>query len=381
MKLEVIPAIHDVDAQDWNALVPDRHPFLDHAFLHALEAHDCLGERTGWLPRHLLCLDDAGRLIGATPLYVKTNSYGEFVFDWSWADAYRRHGLAYYPKLVSSIPFTPVTGNRLLVAPQADAATVRHALIAGAIKLAERSGCSSVHWLFPTEDESHSLRAAGPAIRLGCQFHWTNAGYADFDAFLAALTTKKRKNIRRERRQVEDAGIRLAIRHGDETLNADWVQFHAFYCDTFERLGGFPTLTQEFFEAVARTMGSRVVLVTAIDGNETVAAALSFRSDTALYGRHWGCRRSYDGLHFEACYYQGIDYCIRHGLRLFEPGAQGEHKIPRGFLPTITRSAHWVVDDGFRPAIEGFLARETPMIEAYAEDCRRHTPFRDGAIS
>ncbi|TCO78915.1 hypothetical protein EV699_12128 [Plasticicumulans lactativorans] len=376
MRIRSLATIAEVSAEAWDALVPGRDPFLAHAFLSALERHGCVGRGTGWLPCPLVCEGSDGRLLGACPLYFKLNSYGEFVFDGSWAEAYRRHGLPYYPKLVAAVPYTPATGRRLLVARDADAAAVAGALIEGARELARDSGSSSVHWLFPTTEEMGWLRSAGAASRLGCQFHWHNPGYRDFDDFLATLSAKKRKNIRQERRRVQEAGIELECLAGDAVDAGQWRTFHAFYCSTFRRLGGQPTLTLPFFTAVGRALGERVLLVLAHAGARTVGAAISFASDTTLYGRHWGCADSVDALHFEACYYQGIEHCIRRGLTRFEPGAQGEHKVSRGFLPTLTHSAHWIAHPGFRQAIDDFLHRETPAVEDYARELHEHSPYR-----
>jgi predicted N-acyltransferase len=368
-----------VSADDWNALVPDGNPFLRHEFLDALERHGCVGERTGWHPYHLLGFNPSGRLSAAMPLYLKTNSYGEFVFDWAWADAYDRYGLRYYPKLVSAVPFTPATGRRMLVHPDADGSSAREALAAEAMRITESLGVSSYHCLFPMLDEVVALEGRGMRRRLGCQYHWENGGYGDFSGFLATLTSKKRKNIRRERRLVEESGLRLRILHGPEMDEARWAVTHRFYESTFERRGGFATLTLPFFMEISETMGDQVVLCLAYDGPREVAGAICLRSDTALYGRHWGCAAAYDGLHFEACYYQGIDYCIRTGLRRFEPGAQGEHKVSRGFLPTVTFSAHWIAHEGMRTAINDFLDREAPAVEDYATQLAARSPYRGAA--
>jgi hypothetical protein len=377
MHTERLDALADLPAGQWNHLVPDRNPFLSHEFLVALERCHCVGRRSGWLPRHILCREN-GELLAAVPMYLKDNSYGEFVFDWGWADAYQRHGLAYYPKLVSAIPYTPATGPRFLVAPEAVGRRrdLVRACVEHALEDARLHDFSSVHWLFTTPEDTADLLETGSLRRLGCQFHWSNAGYRDFDDFLATLTAKKRKNIRRERRLVEESGLELELLPGDRVSAEQWRCFHRFYCDTFQRLGGIPTLTRPFFEEIGRTLGDRVLLALARQGIRYVAGALSLRSDHTLYGRHWGCGAEYDSLHFELCYYQGLDYCIRHGLQRFEPGAQGEHKITRGFLPTLTESAHWIAHPQFRRAIADFLARETPAVSRYAEELGTHSPYR-----
>ena len=371
----VLEDLATVGAGEWNALVGPRYPFLRHEFLRALEVHGCLGERFGWLPRHLALRDPEGRLIGAVPQYLKFNSYGEFVFDWAWADAYRRNGLAYYPKLLSASPYTPATGPKLLCAEDAPA-SVRQRLARGGLELARRLELSSAHWLFTPAEESESLRGLGPMVRTGCQFHWRNHGYRDFDQLLAAFTSPKRKNVRRERRRVFEQGIRFRLLHGDQATEGEWALFHRLYESTFDKRGGIPTLSLPFFLDIAEHMPESVLLVLAYDGGEPVAAAFCLVGCDTLYGRHWGCVRDYHSLHFEACYYQGLDYCIERGLQRFEPGAQGEHKISRGFLPTATYSAHWIAHPKFRAAIAHFLEMETEGMADYLAEMGGHSPYR-----
>lgn len=378
MQIQRLDTLTAIPAPEWNALVSDQNPFLSHEFLAALEQHQCVGERTGWLPWHLVCRDEVGRLLGAALLYLKFNSYGEFVFDWTWAEAHRQQNLAYYPKLVGAIPYTPATGQRLLLAPdQPKPAATCRALIDFALAEAQRHRWSSAHWLFPATEDLEPLLERGLLHRVGCQFHWENPGYRDFQDFLDTLTAKRRKNINRERRLVQEAGVEVQILNGDEISETQWQTIHGFYCSTFERLGGVPTLNLPFFLDIASTLRDRLVVVLATLANQAIAVALCFRSATTLYGRHWGCRAEYDSLHFEACYYQGIDYCIRQGLQRFEPGAQGEHKIHRGFLPTLTHSAHWIAHPTFRRAIADFLARETPAVRNYARELSQHSPYRN----
>ncbi len=378
MRLQRVNRLNEIAAAEWDALVPDDNPFLSHAFLDALERHGGVGETTGWLPWHITCRDPTGRLLGVAPLYLKFNSYGEFVFDWGWAEAYRRHGQPYYPKLVSALPYTPATSPRLLLASdQADPAATARALIDFILDEAHRHGLSSVHWLFPASADLAPLRAAGGLLRQGCQFHWHNRGYRDFQDFLDTFTAKRRKTLNRERRRVRETGLELALLSGHEASEAQWQHLHRFYRATFDRLGGVATLSLPFFLDVAAALGERIVLVLARAGGREVAGAISFRSATTLYGRHWGCLADYDSLHFEACYYQGLEYCIDNGLQCFEPGAQGEHKIARGFLPALTHSVHWIADAGFRQAIAAFLARETPAVQAYARNLLQHSPYRD----
>ena len=378
MHLQRVDRLNEITAAEWDALVPDDNPFLSHAFLDALERHDGVGEATGWLPWHITCRDSTGRLLGAAPLYLKFNSYGEFVFDWGWAEAYRRHGQPYYPKLVSALPYTPATSPRLLLASdQADPAATARALVDFILDEAQRHGLSSVHWLFPASADLAPLQAAGGLLRQSCQFHWHNRGYRDFQDFLDTFTAKRRKTLNRERRRVREAGLELLLLSGREASEAQWQHLHRFYRTTFARLGGVATLSLPFFLDIAATLGERIVLVLARAGGREVAGAISFRSATTLYGRHWGCLADYDSLHFEACYYQGLEYCIDTGLQRFEPGAQGEHKIARGFLPTLTHSVHWIADPGFRQAIAAFLARETPAVQTYAQQLLQHSPYRD----
>ena len=375
MELQIASNIASLEAGEWNRVSGTDSPFLRHEFLVALERHGAVGEQYGWLPRYLLARED-GRLIGAVPLYLKHNSYGEFVFDWAWADAFHRHRLPYYPKAVVSVPYTPVTGPRLLVHPDADRARVARALVELARALMEQEDLSSLHWLFTDEADTALLCAQGFMPRLGCQFHWHNQGYRAFEDFLARLNSRKRKQLRRERRHVQDAGIELQVLHGSEMSHAQWSVMHAFYRSTFEKKSGIPTLSQGFFEELGRTMGAQLVLVFAHHQGEPVAGAINFRSQDTLYGRHWGCREDFHSLHFEACYYQGIEYCIANGLRTFEPGAQGEHKISRGFLPTATWSTHWIRNEGFRSAIGDFLRREQHGMQDYMQTLAEQSPYR-----
>lgn len=375
-RLSTHEAIAELPGADWNRLVGDDSPFLRHEFLAAMEEHGCVGETMGWVPRHLALRDASGRLVAAAPCYLKFNSYGEFVFDWSWADAYRRHGLSYYPKLVVASPYTPATGPRLLTGDSPDRATYARALIQGAIQVAEGARVSSLHWLFTAADEQALLEQAGLLRRVGCQFHWHNQGYASFDELLGRFTSEKRKKVKRERRRVTDAGVRIRRVRGDQVSEAEWVSFHRLYCETFDKRGGIPTLSLPFFQSIGERMGESLLLVLAEYGEEIVAAAFNLIGAHSLYGRHWGCFRDFHSLHFEACYYQGLDYCIEHGLARFEPGAQGEHKISRGFLPAPTWSAHWIADRSFRDAIARFLALETEGMEDYLTEMSTHSPYR-----
>lgn len=375
MRLEVKHGISDISAQEWNALAGADQPFLRHEFLAALEEHRCVHPDTGWLPWHLT-LYDGDRLAAVAPAYLKGHSWGEFVFDWAWADAYERRGLTYYPKLIGAVPYSPVSGPRVLIASGMEPLQALDALGRGARQLAESQGLSSLHWLFPEQEQADGLEAAGYLRRTGCQFHWSNRGYASFDDFLGALTAKKRKNIRQERTAVAAAGVEFIWLHGSEIDDAAWSYFMSVYTDTFERHHNLPPLNLGFFRQIGRQLEENVLLVLARRRGRPIAAALCLRDSHALYGRYWGASDPVSGLHFETCYYQGIEYCIRHGLQRFEPGAQGEHKVPRGFLPTITHSAHWLRDPQMRAAIANHLRHEREHIADYATQMHRHSPYR-----
>lgn len=377
MKCTIIDRIKTVNREHWNSLFLDGNPFLKHEFLSALEDHHCVGERFGWLPQHVIATDNEGRLVGAVPMYVKDNSYGEFVFDWSWADAYQRSGLDYYPKLVVSIPYTPATGPRILISPRAERDTVVNTLIEKTRQHAQSLQVSSLHWLFTDSQDSNALQQKGFLTRTGCQFHWHNQNYRDFEDFLSHLSSRKRKQIKRERRHVQDADITISIQHGNEVTEAQLHRFHKHYQSTFYRLGGYATLSEGFFQEISETMPDNVVFVFAYYNKQHVASAFCVRGEHTLYGRHWGCNADFNSLHFEACYYQGIEYCIRHGLRHFEPGAQGEHKVSRGFVPTATTSQHWIPHEQFRAAIAEFLNRERQGVLQYMESLQEHLPFKE----
>jgi uncharacterized protein len=380
-KLTTHSAIAEIPAEQWNRLAGDDSPFLRHEFLDAMERHGCVGESLGWIPRHLALHDSEGRLVAAAPCYLKLNSYGEFVFDWSWADAYRRHGLGYYPKLVVASPYTPATGPRLLTGDSPARKRHAQALIQGAIRMAEDAGVSSLHWLFTADDEQALLEGQGLTRRVGCQFHWHNRGYASFEDFLGAFTAEKRKKVKRERRRVTDSGVQVRRVRGDEVTEAEWATFHRLYCDTFDKRGGIPTFSLPFFRTIGETMGESLLLVLAEYRHDIVAAAFDLVGARTLYGRHWGCFQDFHSLHFEACYYQGLEYCIENGLSRFEPGAQGEHKVSRGFLPTPTWSAHWIADPTFRAAIARFAAQEAEGMEDYLAEMQTHSPYREPPAS
>lgn len=376
MKVKLIHKLEEIPASAWNNLEGGiDNPFLRHEFLAGLEKYDCVGEHWGWLPRHL-ALYDKEQLVGAIPMYLKYNSYGELVFDWGWADAYQRAGLRYYPKLVVAVPYSPVTGPRLLIAENVDREQVADILITQALELAADLDVSSLHWLFPHSEDMRRLEQHGLMRRTGTQFHWHNHDYDSFDAFLATFNALKRKKLKRERRRVEEQGISIEILDGHQATAKHWQQFHEFYRSTFDKRGGYPTLTEAFFSHLGETMPESIVLVLAKYEGRYVAGALSLRSSDTLYGRHWGCEKDFHSLHFELCYYQGLDYCIEHGLQRFEPGAQGEHKVGRGFEPVPTWSAHWLANPTFAKAVADYLSHEQGAMEDYMQNLSEHLPYK-----
>jgi len=375
MQVSVNAAIGDIDAAEWNGLGDDDCPFLCHEFLAAAEDSGSVSAASGWTPRHLTCRQD-GRLIGAMPLYEKSHSWGEFVFDWAWARAYEQAGLSYYPKLVSAVPFTPAPGRRVLTAGGSDRAAAG-ALLSASIELARDSDCSSLHVLFPRQDELDRLHDAGLRLRKDCQFHWHNRDYGDFDDFLATFSSAKRKKARRDRRRVAEAGIRFRRLSGREVEADLWQAVYRLISMTFMRRGSLPYFNLEFFIRVATAMPDNVLVVLAERHGQLIAAAVFFESDSVLYGRYWGSDGDYDALHFETCYYQGIDYCIRKGKRIFEPGTQGEHKISRGFVPVPTWSAHWLVHPEFFSAIADYLDTERRHVDRYMLAVDAHSPYRN----
>jgi hypothetical protein len=378
LKLERLSTLAAVDAAAWNALAGD-YPFLRHEFLTALERSGCVGAGTAWQPCFIVARDDLG-LAGAMPLYIKYDSHGEFVFDWGWAAAYERVERHYYPKLVAAIPFTPATGPRLLVRADAPQELVK-TLLDGARAAADDLGASSIHVLFPLNVEQQLLTNAGFLARKSCQFHWANDGYRDFDEFLARFSAEKRKKAKRERRRVAEAEIVFEHLRGDEPTPHEWDAIIEFYSRTFLRRGREPYLNREFFAEIAATMPHNLLVILARHHGTPIAAAICFRSDTALYGRYWGSLADFHSLHFETCYYQGIDYCIRERLERFEPGTQGEHKIARGFTPQPTWSCHWLRDADFHAAVGAFLAREARHVDAYMDELDEHVPYRSDALT
>jgi len=377
MQISVIGSLSEVSAAEWNALVHADNPFARHEFLIAMERHDAVGKTFGWYPQYLIARD-SNKLVGAAPMYLKDNSYGELVFDWAWADAYQRSGESYYPKLVVAIPYTPATGQRLLVHPESDYQAVAQAMINAATEHAQNLQVSSLHWLFTNEQDTALLKHQPDyMLRLGCQFHWHNQDYQSFEDYLNHFSSSKRKKIRQERRRVKDQGISLEILHGDEVSQEQWEIYHRFYNSTFDRKYGYATFSQNFFLEIAKTMPRNIVLVLAKHQDDYVAGAFNIRGSETLYGRHWGCSHEFHSLHFEACYYQGLEYCINNGLQRFEPGAQGEHKIARGFLPAKTWSAHWIADERFETPIRQFVTHELKGMEHYIAELQEHSPFKN----
>jgi len=421
LSIEIRDSIAEIASEDWNALSNEGNPFLTYEFLHGLESTGCMGRHNGWYPRYILLWHKSTpqKLVGAMPCYLKTNSYGEFVFDWAWAEAFERHNMPYYPKLVCSVPFTPATGPRILVHSELFSKERKRELQSMLARAAQQycvsESYSGVHWLFTEESECELLCAEVSAMddhgetddesdkeadknadeetaqqkellrRIDCQYHWHNDNYASFDDFLSKCTAKRRKTIRRERRYVTDANIRLTKRMGASLSDREWQWVHELYSSTFDRKWGNPSLTLEFFKQIGATFGGNVLIVFAHDESadepdKPIACSVMFFGNSVLYGRYWGCREERHSLHFEACYYQGIEFCIERGLQIFEPGAQGEHKITRGFVPTITRSAHFIAHPGFRDAIAEFLAEERPYVVQRCDGLTDLLPFKHSDI-
>ena len=377
--VRVIDKLKDIPAAAWDACAGADNPFLSHAFLEALEASGSATPKTGWLPQHLVLEDSTGKLLGAAPLYLKSHSYGEYVFDHGWASAYERAGGEYYPKLQAAVPFTPVTGPRLLVHPEADE-EVADLLVGAMVEVAKRRKVSSLHVTFPTEAEWQRFGRAKFLQRVGRQFHWENQGYQSFDDFLNALNARKRKQIRRERREALGGGLEIETLTGSDLATKHWDAFFRFYMSTSDRKWGSAYLTRQFFDMLGARMADRVVLIMARQGGRYVAGALNLRGSDTLYGRNWGCHGDFPFLHFEACYYRAIDFAIAHGLKRVEAGAQGQHKIQRGYLPMPTYSAHWIRDPGLARAIEEFLVRERRAVESEMEHLEEElSPFRKEA--
>jgi uncharacterized protein len=375
--LKIIENLADIPAVDWDALA-GKDPFLSHAYLYALQESGCATAQFGWQAQFITLWRD-GRLLGAMPLYLKMNSYGEHVFDFAWADAYHRNGLRYYPKLVCTVPFTPVTGKRLLVAACPEADELRALLLSSALQFAKDAGVSSLHCLFLDEADARETQIQGMMLRQDVQFHWHNPGYRDFDDFLAALSRDKRKRIRQERRKVKEAGIQLQCVTGEQATADQWAFFASCYAHTRQLHHSPPALNDDFFQRIGATLPSNTLLVIATREERPIASALNIFTGDVLYGRSWGTFEYHSGLHFETCYYRAIEFCIARNIKTFEGGAQGEHKLARGFMPVATCSAHWLAHPQFARAVEDYLQQETSAISEYVEELNERSPFKQSS--
>jgi uncharacterized protein len=370
LQIRVLDSLSSVDPFAWDALAGDS-PFLSYAFLHALHETGCACAERGWSPRFVTLWDES-RLAAAMPLYLKSHSYGEYVFDWAWADAHHRHGLDYYPKLLCAVPFTPAAGPRLL----APTPGLRQRLLHTALELAKEVHASSLHLLFPPPEQAPELESAGLMLRTGVQFHWQNPGYRDFDDFLSTMTHDKRKKIKQERRRVRDAGIEFDWLDGRRATVADWDFFTTCYNRTYRQHHSTPYLNRGFFRRLAQSLPDNLLLVVGSRNGQPVAAALNVHNGHTFWGRYWGATQFVPGLHFETCYYQSIEFCIARGVRLFEGGAQGEHKLARGLLPVATYSGHWLAHPQFGRAVDEFLSREARGVSVYLDELTEHSPFK-----
>ncbi|MEO0549843.1 MAG: GNAT family N-acetyltransferase [Pseudomonadota bacterium] len=381
-RIRLVTGLSEVSEQDWDRVANPEglpyDPFLSWAFLEALEASGTVSPETGWSAYHVLVEGPAGQLLAAMPLYAKTHSRGEFVFDYSWADAFERAGGSYYPKLLTAVPFTPVTGRRRLIPPGPDHDRLANALLMGAIQVAQQNEISSLHLNFITEGEAEALGRDNLLIRTDQQFHWTNDGYGSFDDFLAALSSAKRKNLRKERKRAQD-GLEFVHLTGDQITEAHWDTFYEFYVDTGIRKWGSPYLNRSTFSLLGERMSKDILLILAMDNEHPIAGALNFIGSDTLYGRYWGCSDPRPMLHFETCYYQAIDYAIKYGLKTVEAGAQGGHKLARGYAPQITYSAHWIAHPGLRNAIADYLEREREAVTREQDYLQERTPFKKDA--
>jgi predicted N-acyltransferase len=375
MEIVLHHSASEIPQSDWDLLDHHEDPFVSRAFLGSAEKVGAAGTAMGWQAQHL-ALYDNGLLLGLAPLYLRTHSFGDFSRDWNWASAWQRAGLDYYPKLVSGIPYTPSPGPRLLVRQGIPRNAVVPALIEAILSVTARLGASSWQCLFVDEDDRARLAAAGLLMRRGVQFQWFNRGYRDFDHFLDGFTADKRKKLKRERRLVRESGLRMEVRHGNEIDAPLWQVIHRQYRDTFARYGNHPAFPMEFFGEAAAQLGPQLVVFVAFRDETPVASAICYRDAQTLYGRHWGSSVDLPGLHFELCYYQGIEYCIHHGLQGFEPGAQGEHKLARGFEPVATWSAFWIAHPGMRRAVADFMIREDSAMQDYEAETASHLPFK-----
>ena len=375
-KTEFLDSIAKVAPDSWNMLVGSDYPFIQHEFLFALEESGCTTAHSGWKPHHLVIKNKSDKLIAVMPLYLKNNSMGEYVFDWSWADAYYQHGMEYYPKFVTSAPFTPSAGPRICLDPKENRDELINSIVNSIKKEAELLNCSSWHVLFPDKDLSDSLSALSLVQRHGCQYQWFNKNYTGFDNFLESFSSRKRKNLKKERKKIHESNIQFEWLEGKEVSTEQWQCFYKFYQNTYLVRGRSAYLTLPFFLEIARLMPEQILLVLAKKDDAYIAGALSFKDENTLYGRYWGCDEEWQFLHFETCYYQGIEYCIQHNLQKFDSGAQGEHKIQRGFEPVLTYSNHWISHPQFSAAIDQFIKEEINHLSKYQQLASKHLPFK-----
>jgi predicted N-acyltransferase len=376
VSVKILNRIDQVPAAEWDACAGDANPFVRHAFLNALEESGSVRAETGWLPQHLVVNDETGRVAACMPMYLKNHSYGEYIFDWGWADAYERAGGKYYPKLLSAVPFTPVTCRKLLISPDADPIRTAEMLAGGLIEVADQHDVSSLHLNFPPAEESALLEEMGFMRRKALQYHWENQGYKCFDDFLGDLNSRKRKSIRKERREAAEHGVQILMLTGDAIEPRHWDAFYHFYIDTSNRKWGSAYLNREFFALLGERLADRVLLVMAEYEGQLVGGALNLIGDDTLYGRNWGCVSDFKFLHFEACYYRAIDFAIERGLARVEAGAQGQHKIQRGYLPTYTYSNHYIPEPGFASAVKEFLVHESRQMVQEKAYLEQGSPFR-----
>ena len=373
---ESVTTAEAIPAADWARLTPPRHPFLNADFFTTLERHETAGPASGWQPQHLLVRDAAGQIVGLAPSFIKNHSHGDFVRDWSWASAYQQLGKPYYPRLFTGLPHTPALGPRLLATEQEQTPAIRQALIDVGLETVAANRFSSWHIALPSEAEVELLRAQDFLVSHDVQFQWRDRGYNDFDNFLGSFSSARRRKVKAERRRVAESGLTIETRHGDEIAPDEWPGIHTLYSATFDKFGNYAAFTPACFAELGRTLGGRMVLFIARMDSVPVAVSICFRSDDTLYGRYWGTAAAYHSLHFELCFYQGIAYCLREGLSTFEPGAGGEHKVARGFVPTLVRSCHWITDQRMRQLIGQYLDRHRLSVMDYAEEAASHLPFR-----
>ncbi len=380
MTARILSSLSDVSANDWDRCAGSVNPFVSYAFLSALEDSGSATADTGWMPQHIVIEDPIGTVLAAAPLYLKNHSYGEYVFDWGWADAFERAGGHYYPKLQCTVPFTPATGPRFLIRNSVNKtqSTDLYQTLAGTmIQVAKKMKVSSLHITFPEYVEWEIAGNYGFLQRVGQQFHWENRNYTDFEAFLGALTSRKRKQIRKERQRIADTGLKFTALRGKEIKDEHWHAFYAFYLNTTEKKWGPSYLTEEFFQLLGDRLGDSVLLIIAENDYQPVAGALNLIGENTLFGRNWGCNTNYKFLHFETCYYRAIDFAIDHGLKRIEAGAQGHHKIQRGYLPNTTYSAHWIADPNLRQAVSHFISKEREAMKDEMSILANHSPYRD----